>query len=65
MRLTTDANDKITLAEVISGHRADLEQRLSSVQDSGEADKEGLKGRLTAQLQKLNDQASKVTKEVT
>lgn len=61
MRLTTDANDTITLSDVIKGHRTSLQDRLAQAEA---ASKDELAGRLKEQLQRLDAQESKIRQEV-
>ena len=63
MRLTTDANDSVKLADIVSGHRADLQNRIALVEASDDQEKGLLVDRLKQQLQKLDDQASKAKQE--
>lgn len=61
MRLTTDANDSVTLSDIIKGHRTSLQDRLAQAESTGKAD---LAGRLKEQLQRLDAQESKIRQEV-
>lgn len=60
MRLTTDANDTITLGEIIRGHEKQLRERIAKADKKGgsagvlEAD------RLLTRLQKLSQQADAI-----
>lgn len=60
MRLTTDANDVVTLSEVIAGHRASLQASLVAAESENKTE---LAGRLKDQLQRLNDQSAKLRQE--
>lgn len=60
MRLTTDANDVVTLSEVISGHRVSLQLSLAAAESENKTE---LAVRLKDQLQRLNDQSAKLQQE--
>lgn len=60
MRMTTDGNEVVTLAEVISGHRASLQLSLAAAESENKTE---LAVRLKDQLQRLNDQSSKLRQE--
>jgi len=61
MRLTTDSNDKITLSEIINGHRTSLQDRLAQAEAGSKTE---VAAKLKEQLQRLDDQASKARSEV-
>lgn len=63
MRLTTDANDSVTLQDIITGHRAGLQAKLSQAELSEDSGKESLITSLQERLQKLDEQSAKLTKE--
>lgn len=59
MHMTTDANDTITLADIIAGHGRDLRERIDAAQkipgSAGTREADRLLGKLT----KLNEQAGR------
>lgn len=61
MRMTTDSNEVVTLAEVISGHRASLQASLLTAESENNTE---LSDRLKNQLQRLSEQESKIRQEV-
>lgn len=57
MRLTTDGSEQITLAELVAGHRSDLQSRIELAEQRG--DGAGLR-QLRSKLTKLDRQAESV-----
>lgn len=58
--MTTDGNEVVTLAEVISGHRQSLQASLLTAESDNNTE---LADRLKTQLQRLSEQESKIRQE--
>lgn len=64
MRITTDSDDKVTLSEIVSGHREDLQKRISAMELSGNKDSAEMISKLKDQVQRLDEQYAKAKSEV-